>query len=96
MALTVKDIIDMKNHTNNLGINVYDWFFNDLENNHISKMNGTERNVSILKGYNEEAQAYIIQQLYYLDARAATELMNKMEIKEPFVSTENAKHIIKY
>ncbi|MDY0394803.1 hypothetical protein RWE15_10455 [Virgibacillus halophilus] len=43
MTQTIEDIIEMKNHTNDFGINIYDWFFNDLENNYISKLNGTKK-----------------------------------------------------
>ncbi|GGP16209.1 hypothetical protein [Oceanobacillus neutriphilus] len=94
MVNTVEDIIEMKNHTNNLGVNVYDWFFTDLENNYISKLNGTKRNVSIVENYDEESQAYIIQQLFYINKNAADELMKELKIVEPFVSNENYNHII--
>lgn len=95
MTKTIESIIEMKNHTNNLGINVYEWFFNDLENNHISKLNGAKRNLAIANEYDEVAQAYIIHQLFYINQDAARELMEELKIDDPFVSDENNKHIIK-
>lgn len=95
MSQNIGNIIEMKNHTNNLGINSYDWFFNVLENNYISKLNGTQRNLAIAEEYDEEAQAYIIHQLFYINEAAASELMKELEIVEPFVSDENYKHINK-
>ena len=49
MVLSVEDIIEMREDTNDFGINGYQWFFNNLENNYISKMNGTDSNTHILK-----------------------------------------------
>ena len=95
MAYTVESIIDMRNHTNNLGVNAYEWFFMDLENNYISKLDGTKRNVSILERYNEEAQVYIVLQLFYINKDAANELKKELKIVDTFVSNENYKHIIK-
>ncbi|MFD2209368.1 hypothetical protein ACFSMW_06560 [Virgibacillus halophilus] len=95
MTQTIEDIIEMKNHTNDFGINIYDWFFNDLENNYISKLNGTKRNVSILEKYNKEAQSYIIHQLFYINKDASDELMKELKLVEPFVSNENHSHINK-
>lgn len=95
MFYTVESIIEMKNHTNNLGVNSYDCFFMELENNYISKLNGTKRNSVFVENYNEEAQNYIIHQLFYINENAAQELMKELKIEEPFVSSENHKHIIK-
>lgn len=95
MVYTIETIKELKNHTNNLGVNSYDWFFKDLENNYISKMDGTKRNASTVKKYDEEAQAYIIHQLFYINERAANELMKELRIVEPVVSDENYRHIDK-
>lgn len=95
MTYTVEGIIDMKNYTNNLGVNVYDWFFIELENNYVSKLGGTKRNIPIVEKYDEEAKAYIILQLFYINKNAANELMKELKIVEPFVSNENYNHIIK-
>ena len=95
MTNTIENIVEMKNHTNNFGISSYDWFFNELENNHISKSDGAKRNVSIVEGYDEEAKAYIIHQLFYINSDAANELKKELKIDEPFVSDENYKHITK-
>ena len=34
MVLSVEDIIEMREDTNDFGINGYQWFFNNLENNY--------------------------------------------------------------
>lgn len=47
MKLTLNHLLDMKDNTNNLGINVYQFFFMNLENNFLSKGNGTKRNLDI-------------------------------------------------
>jgi hypothetical protein len=85
----------MKNHENNLGVNSYDWFFMELENNFLSKLDGTKRNVSIVEKYDKEAQDYIIHQLLYINKTAASELKDELKINEPFVSDENYKYIKK-
>lgn len=95
MTYEIKRIIEMKNETNNLGMNVYDWFFNNLENNYLSKLDGNKRNVSILEGYDLEAQTYIIHQLFNINEEAAQDLMKELEIEQLFISDENAKHINK-
>jgi len=95
MAITVEIITEMKNHTNDFGVNSYDWFFGNLENNYISKINGTKRNVTVIENYDEEVRDYIICQLNYINADAANELMKELKIDEPFVSDENYQHIIK-
>ena len=95
MVLSVEDIIEMREDTNDFGINGYQWLFNNLENNYISKMNGTDRNTHILKDYDREAQEFIIHQLFHINSDAAYELMKKMNISEPFVSDENEKYLIK-
>lgn len=95
MDLTIENILEMKHQTNNLGVNSYDWFFMDLENNHLSKLDGAKRNVSIVEKYDKEAQDYIIHQLFYINKNAANELMIELKIVEPFISNENHKHIIK-
>lgn len=48
-----------------------------------------------MEEYDEEAQAYIIHQLFFINEAAASELMKELEIVEPFVSDENYKHINK-
>lgn len=93
MSLGIADVVEMKNHTNNLGINGYDYFFMDLENNFLSKLNGTERNLGILRNYNKEAQEFIILQLAHVREEAAAELMNKLGIKRISIAKENQKHI---
>ena len=96
MAMTVEQILEMKKHTNNLGINSYDWFFNNLENNSISKVDGVKRNAAIAEEYDDEAKAYILHQLVYLNQEAAGDLMAELKIEKPFVSDENVKHLIRY
>lgn len=92
MTLKIDHILKMKGHKNNLGIDAYDFFFMDLENNWISKMGGTKRNASILKKYDEEAQKFILFQLAYVREEAAIDLMKETGI-EPFVSDEHMKYI---
>ncbi|MPM69675.1 hypothetical protein SDC9_116623 [bioreactor metagenome] len=95
MVLSVEDIIEMREDTNEFGISGYQWFFNILENNYISKMNGTDRNTHILKDYDRKAQEFIIRQLLHINSDAAYELMKQMNISEPYVSDENEKYLIK-
>lgn len=95
MNKEIDKIVSWKNDVNQFGINGYVWFFNELENNYLSKMDGTKRNASLLEDYNEEAQNYILMQLYYLREDAAVELMKEIGINEPSVSKENEKHIEK-
>ncbi|WP_026828211.1 hypothetical protein [Exiguobacterium artemiae] len=96
MKMTIEQILEMKNHTNNLGINSYDYFFNNLENNSISKVDGVKRNAAIAKEYNDEAKAYILHQLFYLNQEATSDLMAKLKIEKPFISDENVKHLMRY
>lgn len=95
MAMTIETIVEMKNQTNFLGVNGYEWFFADLENNHLSKRDGAKRNASVVESYDQEAQAYIIHQLFYINEEAARELMAELNIDKPFVTDENNKHIVK-
>ena len=93
MKLTLKHILDMKEHTNNLGINVYQFFFMNLENNFLSKMNGTKRNLDILKDYDKETQEFIILQLAHVREEATVELMNELGIIGISIPKENRKHV---
>lgn len=95
MPLSLDNVLEMKKHKNQFGINGYDWFFMDLENNYISKMNGTERNVAILNRYDEKAQSYIVHQLYFINESAAGDLIAALDLHDPFVSDEDYKHINK-
>lgn len=93
MKLGLSHIVEMKDHTNNLGINAYDFFFMNLENNFLSKSNGTERNLGILKDYDIETQEFIIVQLAHVREEAAAELMRKLGIKKVSVAEENQRHV---
>lgn len=95
MGMTIEQIVEMKKETNFLGVNAYEWFFADLENNHLSKQDGAKRNASIAEAYDKEAQAYIIHQLFYMNEDAARELMTELHIEKPFVTDEHNIHIVK-
>lgn len=91
---TVDDIIKMKDHTNNLNVNAYIWFFLDLENNHISKLDGVKRNISKIKGFNSEAIDYIIYQLCIINEDAAQDLMQALKLTEVNIATKYKDHLL--
>ena len=68
----------------------------NLENNWVSKVDGTKRNATVLKGYDEEAQNYILVQLFYIQEEAARDLMLELGVREPYISKENEQHLIYY
>lgn len=80
MAYSLKGILESKNDTNNLGLNGYDWFFMNLENNYVSKLDGVKRNVSIVERYDKEAQVYIIRQLAVMNTDAANDLLKELKL----------------
>lgn len=96
MLLTIENILEMKNHENNLGVNSYEWFFMNLENNWISKTNGTKRNKAIIEGYDYEAIHYIIVQLHYVSNEAALDLMKELGMVESNISKEYYEQIVEY
>lgn len=56
---TIDDLMDLKNNPCPPFENAYVFFFRNLENNYISKINGDERNKAIISEYDDEAQAFI-------------------------------------
>lgn len=96
MKKTIKDIIEMKKNKMSPFENQYIWFFQNLENNAISKSNGVKRNVTVLNDFDQEAQEYIIHQLYIMNKQAASDLIGELSLKEPFVSDEYGAFITKY
>lgn len=93
MKKDLNHLLDMKEHTNNLGLNVYYFFFMNLENNFLSKANGTKRNLDILQEYDEETQEFIILQLAHVREEAALALMNELGIKRISIPEKNQKHV---
>lgn len=95
MSKNVKEIVQWKEDKNQFGIDGYTWFFIELENNYLSKINGTQRNASIIKTHDFEKEAieFIIHQLFIINQDAASELIDEMELKEPFISDENKKYL---
>lgn len=95
MSKTVKDIVKLKEEENQFGVDAYTWFFNELENNHLSKLDGSKRNVSMIKLYDfdKEAIDYIIHQLFIINQDAASELIDELGLNEPFISDENKKYL---
>lgn len=95
MIKNVKEIVQWVEDKNQFGIDGYTWFFNELQNNYLSKINGTQRNVNIIKRYDFEKEAveFILHQLFIINQDAASELMNELEMKEPFISDENKKYL---
>lgn len=91
---TIEDIFRMKEEEAIPFPNRYEWFFRTLEDNALSKADGTDRNVSLVDGYDLEAQAFIVHQLYRLNEDAAADLMRALGIAEPFVSDEHASELI--
>lgn len=59
MKQNIESIIKTQGHENQFGIDVYEWFFNEFENNYLSKINGTQRNINIINEYDDEAKQYI-------------------------------------
>lgn len=90
----VIDIINMKQENLPTFKSRYHYFFEDLMNNYISKVDGLERNIVILKGFDKEAQDYIIYQVYVLNEELANDLADVLKTEEPFISNENLKEVI--
>lgn len=95
MSLNVSDIVGWKEEKNQFGIDSYTWFFTELEDNSISKLNGAARNASMINRYEFEKEAvdYILNQLFIVNEDAAKELMGELDIKEAFISDENRKYL---
>lgn len=93
MSNSVKEIMKWKEDKNQFGIDGYTSFFTELENNYLSKLNGTQKNVNMIKMYDfdKEATEYIIHQLFIINENAASELMDELGLKEPYISVENVK-----
>lgn len=69
--------------------------FSTLEDNQISKQDGTKRNVQFIADYDIEAKNYIIYQLFCRDENAAEELKHALEISEVYVSNELLTHVVR-
>lgn len=95
MNKNIENIISMKKETNNIGINAYEWYFSNLENNHISKLDGTSRNASMIEHYDIETKTYIITQLFYINKEAAIDLMKHLNIEKLDVDETYYNHIEK-
>lgn len=93
MKLTLNHLLDMKDNTNNLGINVYQFFFMNLENNFLSKGNGTKRNLDILEDYDKEAQEFIILQLAHVREEAAVAIMEELGKNRISIAEDNQQHV---
>ena len=94
MKQNVESIIKTQGHENQFGIDVYEWFFNEFENNYFSKLNGTQRNVNIINEYDDEAKQYILYQLSIINKEVSKELMNRLGIKEISIPEKYKKYII--
>ena len=94
MKQNIESIIKTQGHENQFGIDVYEWFFNEFENNYLSKINGTQRNVNIINEYDDEAKQYILYQLSIINKEASKELMNRLGIKEIRIPEKYKKYII--
>ena len=94
MKQNVESIIKTQGHENQFGIDVYEWFFNEFENNYLSKLNGTQRNVNIINEYDDEAKQYILYQLSIINKEASKELMGRLGIKEISIPEKYKKYII--
>ena len=94
MKQNIESIIKTKGHENQFGIDVYEWFFNEFENNYLSKLDGTQRNVNIINEYDDEAKQYILYQLTLINKEASKELMNRLGIKEISIPEKYKKYII--
>ena len=94
MKQNIESIIKTQGHKNQFGIDVYEWFFNEFENNYLSKINGTQRNVNIINEYDDEAKQYILYQLSIINKEASEELMNRLGIKEVSIPEKHKKYII--
>ena len=94
MKQNVESIIKTQGHENQFGIDVYEWFFNEFENNYLSKLNGTQRNVNIINEYDDEAKQYILYQLSIINKEASKELMDRLGIKEISIPEKYKKYII--
>ena len=94
MKQNIESIIKTQGHENQFGIDVYEWFFNEFENNYLSKINGTQRNLNIINEYDDEAKQYILYQLSIINKEASEELMNRLGIKEVSIPEKHKKYII--
>ena len=94
MKQNIESIIKTQGHENQFGIDVYEWFFNEFENNYLSKINGTQRNVNIINEYDDEAKQYILYQLSIINKEVSKELMNRLGIKEISIPEKYKKYII--
>lgn len=94
MKQNIESIIKTQGHENQFGIDVYEWFFNEFENNYLSKINGTQRNLNIINEYDDEAKQYILYQLSIINKEASEELMNRLGIKEISIPEKYKKYII--
>lgn len=95
MSLTVENIVEWKQDKNQFGIDSYTWFFNELINNYISKMNGAQRNAQMISmhDFTTEAVDYVIYQLLVINSDAANELIAELKLNEVYISDHDKKYI---
>lgn len=93
MKQNIESIIERQGQENQFGIDVYEWFFNEFENNYLSKINGTQRNVNIINEYDDEAKQYILYQLSIINKEAAKALMDRLGFKEISIPEKYKKYI---
>lgn len=93
MKKTIADILKMKEVKMSPFENEYVWFFTYLEDLILTKSNGNIRAKILIDEYNKEAQEYIVHQLFKMNEDVGSTLIDDLNLKEPFVSDENIKHL---
>lgn len=96
MNYSLEDVLKMKKRITKAGCTVYDWFFKELETIYLQGESGLRRIAIVSNFFNEEAQSYIVYQLYYLNESAGMALREELNLTNPTICDEHYKDIIKY
>ena len=95
--VTINDVIFMKGVDNIPFGTQYEWLFLTIENDLVSKSNGSERVKQLLADYDEMAKAFIIYQFMHIgEEHIADELLSifSLNLKEYALEDEHKKELL--
>lgn len=87
---TINDVISMKKKKNRHFGTQYRWLIKNIENDLISKSNGSEKVPQLLSDYDETAKVFIVHQFMNIgEEQLARELLSALEIDVENTLLEN-------
>ena len=86
---TVEDIIAFKEQEHPMFGNSYNWFFMTIQNDLVSKLNGSVRVKDFLSDYDYKAKLYVVHQMRKINHELAYELFLALDLDSENTFLEN-------